>query len=220
MKIVIQETASEIKSLINEQIVKKLQVPFVSAAFIVLEKFKPFFIGLFEKSPEYISLISQNGKLRGSFGLTPITAKANVDAILYDLAESIVLDVKKLGYNNSGLTGGIEFGITKKDHTDIDFGLGSYIDDDGDFIEWLYWLLFEGTDNVILGFNIQFGKYPKQRSRSTIAIMVRGEGGWSVPDEFAGTSGDNWITRTINGNSRAMIDFINTNFEEEFKKRI
>ena len=49
MKVVIQEDATEIKRLINEQIVDIMREPFALAAGFTLQAFKPFFISLFLK---------------------------------------------------------------------------------------------------------------------------------------------------------------------------
>lgn len=66
-------------------------------------------------------------------------------------------------------------------------------------IPWVKWLLTMGTQKIIHNHRITFNPdiLAVTPSRSGQAVMVRGFKGWSVPEEFAGTSNDNMIVNAL-----------------------
>ena len=77
-------------------------------------------------------------------------------------------------------------------------------------LPWLQWLLLDGTKVLIDSHQVVIG--PNLRSRTSMAIMRPGSG-WSVPNEFAGTQNNNWLTRAIDSSS----DSINNLLKRAFK---
>ena len=57
--------------------------------------------------------------------------------------------------------------------------------------------MIEGTNDVVVGFDISFGDYKQSRSKK--AIMIESHSSWHVPSAYSGTNQDNWLTRAING---------------------
>lgn len=160
--------------------------------------------------PEYSSLIS--GILRSEFG---IADTSNVDVAVNNISNSININKKNIGFNNTGFTGGIEIQIVNSQN------FGGALDDISAFVNdtergyslpWLQWLLLEGNAIIIKNYEVKFGSNSK--SRSGDALMIKsGSSGWSVPPEFAGTIRDNWTTRALSRIDNQVTNLIQTTFE-------
>jgi hypothetical protein len=73
---------------------------------------------------------------------------------------------------------------------------GSYSTEKGQRIPWFEWLTELGDRVIVRDFDSE-GGHSKQ-SRTGDMIMVKG-GGWRVPPQHAGSPGDNFITKAIDG---------------------
>ena len=84
----------------------------------------------------------------------------------------------------------------------------------GEELNWVDWTLTKGSRIVI-------GKYHVSPmvglGRSTVAIMRKG-GFWKVPSAYAGTLGDNWITRAFEADIDEFADVIQDVFIRELNK--
>lgn len=158
----------------------------------------------FETSPTFSSLLS--GKLKADFGLTDELAFNAKNEIVSHIVNNI-----KIQYNlksskdikaGKGIFG--SFDLVLKPDPDFyeKIKSGSYISNgayvrkyglDGK-IDWLEWLLTRGTEIVIAGFEVKYGRL--DNSRSQLALMIEGDS-FRVDPEFAGTIEDNFVTRTI-----------------------
>ena len=83
----------------------------------------------------------------------------------------------------------------------------------GNQITWLDWLMNKGTQVVVEGFEVVSTDYD-ERSRSGGGFMLPTGGVFRVAPEFAGTAGDNFITRAIIANGPNIRKII----QEEFKR--
>lgn len=64
-------------------------------------------------------------------------------------------------------------------------------------VDWLEWLLTEGTNEVVSNYKVLYGNFSKW-SRTGEAIMVPSKtGGFRFDTDHAGTLDDNWITRSL-----------------------
>ena len=122
----------------------------------------------------------------------------------------IVYDVPKI--NGNTITSKFSISMIKADYSDV---LGSDYAQMTDSVRgyslpWLQWLLLDGTKILINNHQVVIG--PNSRSRTSMAIMRPGSG-WSVPNEFAGTQSNNWLTRAIDSSS----DSINNLLKRAFK---
>lgn len=157
-------------------------------------------IDAIESSPEFQSLADYSpGDLAPEFGFVNGLAIQQLLLTAIDRALTVRFDKSKIV---SGRFFDLKF---DKDQL-LNSGVGEYMSKNNN-IEWLRWLLEEGTTNVIYGYNIEYNLTPDQvrRSRSKTAIMEPG-GYWHVPSNFAGTDADNFITRAINPALMAQIE--------------
>jgi hypothetical protein len=159
-------------------------------------------------SPEYTSIVG--GKLRFDFGL--VDGSSKVDGLLQIWTNNIMIvyDIPKI--NGNTIISKFSISMIKADYSDV---LGSdyaqMIDSlRGYSLPWLQWLLLDGTKVLIDNHQVVIG--PNLRSRTSMAIMRPGSG-WSVPNEFAGTQNNNWLTRAIDSSS----DSINNLLKRAFK---
>jgi hypothetical protein len=148
--------------------------------------------------PEYGSL--DNGKLAASFGLSD--GKTRADAIIEAWINNVSVKTKTAKAKGDQISAGVEItGLApgKSAFEDItDLPPAQIQTKNGQTLPWLKWLLNEGDKAIILDHDILFAPIGRRRSRSGKAIMIQKQGArWRVPSEFAGTEGDNWITRGL-----------------------
>jgi len=159
---------------------------------------------LIESSPEYSSI--KSGDLKGELG---IVSSSSIDAIISKFVESVKVEYKK----NKGF-GNIVIKIINSDYSDVlTLPEASYVYSSkrgGGVIEWLRWLLLEGTSIIVTEYDFEAGP----RGRTGRGIMVKKIGGWSVPVEFAGTATDNFVTRSLS----SIQDDIDITVRQEITK--
>lgn len=167
----------------------------------------PLLTTAFTKSQSEISSIVQsailfsdtyqslaNGKLRAEFGLRD--SQDHLDEIL-SFWSKVHAKFDKPRISNGKITGGFKIQMIQKDFRDV-IGLpsASFTTAKGDRLDWLEWLLLFGNKTIIKDYNVVFGNF--KTSRTGEAIMRQTiQGKWSVPNEYAGTIKNNWITRII-----------------------
>lgn len=161
-----------------------------------------------------------DGRLRGHMGLE--NPESVLPAIITKIADSMKVWVDKPRIVGKQIEGGLQVGILKSDFLDI-LGLPgtSYISPpSGRNITWLSWMLFDGMKVVILNHGIKFAltQQERQASRSKMALMYTGGGGWHVPHFAAGTSDDNFLTRAFE--TGLIYDEINTIIRHELERRM
>lgn len=159
-------------------------------------------------SPEYTSIVG--GKLRFDFGIVDGISK--IDGLLQIWTNNIMITYDAPKINGNIIISKFSISMIKADYSDV---LGSdyaqVIDNErGYSLPWLQWLLLDGTKILVNNHQVVIG--PNARSRTSMAIMRPGSG-WSVPNEFAGTQNDNWLSRAIDSSS----DSINNLLKRAFK---
>lgn len=162
---------------------------------------------LIESSQEYSSI--KNGELKGELG---IVSSDSIDVIVNRFVESVTVEYKK----NRGF-GLISIKIIQSDYSDVlTLPEASYVYSSrrgGGVIEWLRWLLLEGTSIIITEYDFEAGP----RGRTGRGIMVRNIGGWSVPAEFAGTAADNFVTRSLSNIENDIDTIVRQEITKGFK---
>lgn len=182
----------QIEAMMLKAIADEMNKHLVTIAEIVKAKMVFFMLEKIKSTAEYESLI--NGKLKAEFGLDD--AQARVDTIIRKWATSLTYTVKKVSPKVRTITGGFSVNAILSDFSDVIKLADSTIFSKGGEVPWLRWLLLEGYKNLIADYDIRFGAYPK--SRTGEAQMYRKPGNaYKVPNEFAGTIDDNWITKTF-----------------------
>jgi len=143
------------------------------------------------ESREYESLLA--GTLRAEFGLPDPSA---IDAVINEWIENIAV-----AYNSSGgQFGNLTIGIIDSDYSDVltlPEASFSYSSRRGSgVLDWLRWLLLEGTNAIVRDYD--FTSTTTRGSRTGLGIMVSRQGNaWTVPSEFSGTAGDNFVLRSL-----------------------
>jgi hypothetical protein len=143
--------------------------------------------------PEYQSLVG--GTLRLELGIPDANAK---------IAELIQIWINNIEFvynppviSASKIKSNFAVNMIKADFSDALGTDAAYVRDNirGYSLPWLEWLLLDGSKAIVPGYDVVLG--PSLRSRTGLALMRISNSDWRVPSEFAGTIGDNWITRAI-----------------------
>ena len=143
--------------------------------------------------PEYQSLV--NGSLRLELGIPDANNK--VLELIGFWIQNIRFHFTSPMIAGSKIKSSFSIEMIKADFSDILGSDAAYVYDRvrGYSLQWLEWLLLDGSKTLVPSYNVSVG--PNPRSRTGFAIMRLSSAGWNVPSEFAGTQSDNWITRAI-----------------------
>lgn len=167
------------------------------------------FVERLKQTDTYDSLVSDRGELRLHFGLAK--PRTTMDNILAKLRLCFIAEYTRARITNGKIEGSFSVKFSKQDFSflyeeasfrSIFLGIfkrrpQSSYKSKGGKIDWLRWLLESGTGNIFTNVRIRLREYETPfPSRTGGAIMVPGYG-WGVPQGFAGTSNDNWLTRTL-----------------------
>ena len=190
-----------IKKAINNQMLKggALDTKFAR----IQNEIHELLYAAFIRSETYFSLTG--GHLRAEFGLTDYQV-SKLPALVRKMT-TIDIDIdparKTKGIMN------IQIGFSDRDLLDFSKD-GAFVTEKGDVINWLWWLLSAGEDEIstIQGYDV----FPRDGAgRSRMAVMIRTEGrSYSIDGYYAGTPYDNWITRTL----RANIDKLKSGIKD------
>lgn len=161
--------------------------------------------------PEYQSLMS--GQLRYEFG---IEFDYIVDAIVREVKNTVRVSKRNTTFNRSGVSGGLIVEILNdEDIINLTQLRRAFVEDNkrNYALPWLRWLLLEGTNPIIKNYEVKIG--PNRFSRTGMAIMIDSDASWSVPNNFAGTISNNWLTRAIDAmNETEIAKFIQLELEK------
>ncbi len=162
-------------------------------------------------SPEIDSLLG--GELQAELGVED--TQQRLAAIIDQWAANIDVDFSPAKYAGGRIFSKVIISAIRNDYSDVlSLDESRYSTRNGSTIEWLEWILLQGDRQIIRDYDIgmDFNNY----SRTGLGkIMIGGKGkSWGVPPQFAGTSKDNFITRTLD-----RLDVkIAVLFENEFTK--
>ena len=154
----------------------------------------------------------KGGKLQVDFGLTDGAASAAVTDIVNAILSSVNVFFQK---SRGGKTlGKLVIQIDPATISAIvQTSPGGIYDSNEHQITWLNWLMTRGTQVVVEDFEVVSTDYD-DRSRSGGGFMLPTNGVFRVDPEFAGTPGDNFITRAIIANGPNIRRII----QEEFRR--
>jgi hypothetical protein len=169
-------------------------------------------------SPTIRSLKDGAG-LQVDFGLTNDAASAATNDIVNAVLSSVNVFFKKAQRGKT--LGSLVIQIDPASVSAIvqTSSIGSYISN-GHQITWLDWLMTKGTQVIIEGFDVVSTSAFSDslgyddRSRSGGGFMLQTGGAFRVDPKFAGTAGDNFITRAIIANGPNIRRII----QEEFRR--
>ena len=154
----------------------------------------------------------KGGKLQVDFGLTDGAASEATADIVNAVVSSIKVFFKK---SRRGKTlGNLVIQIDPATISAIvQTSPGGIYDSNEHQITWLNWLMTRGTQVVVQDFEVVSTDYD-DKSRSGGGFMLPTNGVFRVDPEFAGTPGDNFITRAIIANGPNIRRII----QEEFRR--
>lgn len=213
MKVTLQilETKREIIDAIIEATIPLLNRLLIEVATVSKPTIQHIVKEEIKDSPEYQSMVDGRGQLHGSLGIVdPISQlDAIIDIITSDI-EMVPVPAQKVGKT---VTGGFRLEVVRGNYEDIlNSNLGSFVSENNFVVPWLQWLLTAGTSRVVQDYVVKFG--PSPFSRTGLAVMAKkAGGGYSIPNEFAGTPEDNFITRALNKANDKILDIIQKSME-------
>lgn len=148
-------------------------------------------------SPEYEAILV--GKLKYELGIPDPSVK--LEGLIDIWLNSIEYNYNKPIISNNKIKSSFSVNMIRVDFSDVlstDFA--KVVDTiRGYELPWLQWLLLDGTKTIISDYEVLFGQ--NRASRTGFAIMTPSNNSWRVPSNYAGTIGDNWITRAIDSAS-------------------
>ena len=156
----------------------------------------------------------KGGKLQVDFGLTDGAASAATADIVNAVVSSVNVFFQKSrrGKTLGNLVIQIDPAtISAVVQTSTTNGI---YNSNGHQITWLDWLMTKGTQVVVEDFEVVSTVDYDDRSRSGGGLMLPTGGVFRVDPEFAGTPGDNFITRAIIANGPNIRRII----QEEFRR--
>ena len=207
---------------INKAFVEQLNTVVAKMIKDLHKKIEPIIFNIIEGSEIYQSLVY--GELNAHFGFPKGSAKDTVDAIVQKMSKSISIDFKPYRpLLRKNFSGRLRISISREDFSDV-LGLiestilvtskkGAYE------LPWLEWLLHRGSEVIVFGY--QFIPMSVPYSRSGGGVMVKNEASfWRVPSEYAGTPGDNWITKLLKNNITFLSNEIGNIVKREIESRL
>jgi hypothetical protein len=191
-KISLVQSVSEIES----KILKAIKPEVNKYLKKIFEKAKPQLIAILQKfiidSPEYKSIL--NGELQYEFGLPDSAARLQQIMQFWTKLDATYNPVT---VNGQKLTGGFTLNMVDAGYVEVlQSSASKLVTEKKETLNWLEWLLLFGNRIIIRDYQIEIG--PSKASRTGKAIMKGVQRGkWSVPNQYAGTTNNNWITRAI-----------------------
>lgn len=188
----ITEDINSIQKKINEAIAKEMNLLVQHNSRELIGRVREMTTQFFKNTPTFLSLAGN--LLEGEFGFYKGTGEGIATKIIETIANNIELKHKSFYGNSKNIYGNLTFFVLRSDFKDIlSLPVASYISNDKYEIKWLEWLLLHGDEIIITDYQI---KFQNGSGRSQQAIMVHGRG-WQVPQQFAGTIDDNFLTREL-----------------------
>lgn len=207
-KLKLVESHTTIKTLIIEELEKKIRPRLQKIKNIIDAELKTIFHNAVVNSPEYKSLKGEKNmagdeSLMGHFGFDDGGNK--VDAIVNKWVEGLHSEIF-LMKSSGKLSAGVQIYGVSASYADV-LGMPEAQQSIGKSREiggmaslpWLNILLLDGTKAVLItDHTITFHPKKLEFSRSKQAIMVKSKTKrWFIPEPFAGTISDNWILRVL-----------------------
>jgi len=190
---------------INEAISQHLNGVINKSKSLLSKKLRSLVGDWITEQPEIISLAGSD--LAAHFGLPAGSAGSVIDSIVTSIQNSTVVEITRVDRH---LKGGIALHFQPDNFAKLlSLEAGHVrIEESGD-LHWLKWLLESG--NKIIVVNYHFTAAP-DKGRSRGGVMTKG-GSWRVPPQYAGTLGDNFVTRAFSGREDDIAKLVNDIFK-------
>lgn len=199
----ILESEKEIVDMILSSLINHIKPKIPNLVRNIKQQLPSIIVEALVKEPEYQSL--KNGQLRYEFGI-PDTAV--VDNIINLWANNFYIKSQPISKTNNQVKYSLFIGMIEENFDDVLSTNDSVVYDtvSGIFLPWLEWLLLEGGKILVRNYQVRMG--PNPRSRTGMAVMVQSKKNWRVPNEFAGTVKNNWVTRALGNIDDQLVQLI------------
>lgn len=166
--------------------------------------------------PTYKSLVEYSGEsLQSEFGIEEPETK--LDIIISTWLNGVRLNLDPPHISGNRVRGGFSIQAIDSSYQDvINLDVAHHIAEraqrrgiDPYDIRWLDWLLLEGTNPLVYYYYVDTDLKPTDNSRTLLSVMRHNMSEvWRVPDFYAGTAGDNWITQAMDEASKKIQSMI------------
>lgn len=204
--------AKKIEDQILKEIIKTLARAFLDASAPIHRRVRESLSKRLGQSP-LVADMRANGELAGQLGLPD--AANRIERILEIWIRGVTVKAQPLKKVGKQIRGGLTIRGIDRDFKDV---LGAseatFVTEAAEILPWLSWLLTQGTRPIIKDYRLAVNPI---FSRTNRYVMVRAEDKfWSVPQEFAGTLNNNFLTQALAGFDKDIEKIIS----EELNKRI
>lgn len=199
LKITLKDSDNEIERKINQAIAEEMNSRIRKRSSKAEQRIRQLLPGWLNSQPEVQSLQDEGtpNSLNAQLGLTRGQGALAVNDLIAAISSAIKVQVKQLNPRN--LQGGVEFSIQPESLRNL-LGLPSgFVVSESGPLHWLSWLLIEGTSTIVYGYSY----VPDFSGRSGGGSMTKG-GAWRIPPQFAGTLGDNFVTRALANHDKEL----------------
>ena len=204
-------TPSQFAATVQFLVAPKIDKLLVKAKPAIQNQISHLLRSAISSSPTIRSL--KDGQLQVDFGLSSDAASAATNDIVNAVLSSVNIFFKRSQRGKTLGTLVIQIDPATVSAAVETSSMGSYFSN-GHQITWLDWLMTKGTQVIIEGFELVQTIDYDDRSRSGGGFMLPTGGVFRVAPEFAGTEGDNFITRAIIANGPNIRKII----QEEFRR--
>jgi hypothetical protein len=201
LDIQIKENIRQIERKMLEGIRDTLNIAFPKTQNDIISNTKRILYGAITSQPEYRSIVS--GDLRIELGL--VDGGVRLLNIVDRWLASLEVTFTKFRIVGGGFAGGIKIRAIRSDYSDVlSMSDANLITEKDEELPWLRWMLLDGGSLIIADYNV---KFQSNRGRTGGGFMIEGRG-WSIPEPFSGSSGDNFVTRAVDSIQDRLTDTI------------
>ena len=182
----------------------------------IVNKIKVAVVNRIKSSDEYAEL--QGGTLQAQLGVP--NSNSRLERITDIWISNISIKRKPIrAMGSNRITGGFSIGMIKNDWSDVlATSDANYTTEKGKNIPWLEWLLIAGDKTIIDDYTFTPDIPAKARSRTGLGIMKANlRRRWGVPSQYAGTTQNNFVTRSLEGIDKEIIAIMQSEISRKMK---
>ena len=190
------ENQKQIESKINKALKKEVDAAVAKAARRLKAPITELLRNAILSQPEVNSL-QGSGQLAAEFGLPD--GRRRISQLIDIWTQGIKIVKKNATVRGSQINAGLSVTMVQRDFEDVIQSEAAIVRTaKGQELPWLEWLLRFGDRIIIRDYDVSFNRGQQKRSRSGLAVMVKGRGKrWRVPPQFSGTPRNNFVTRAL-----------------------
>jgi hypothetical protein len=183
-----------VKQRVNKALAEQVNASLIKQRQTITNKLQIMVRRWVSMQPEMIELkTGGKGSLSSQLGLRAGTENVITEKIINSIASSTHVDFQKV--SNDLKKGGLILKCQLESFSDLLSMPDGFIEDNAlaGKLHWLQWLLTEGHRVIVVGYSYE-GVSGYGRSHGGVMGL---NGSWRVPPQYAGTLGDNFVTRAL-----------------------